>query len=233
MTQEHIIAKWVPGVMHGEGVLRHAYREHGAKDDTRSWQALEASFTAGVVCRRCNNGWMSDLEIAAQRYLPPFIRGRKGMRINYKNAPVMARWAAKTVLMFQASEPVENRVVPPEHFQRLRGLPADPLPEVARVWVGSVRSYGAWARAFAGTLDFAPDRPAFYTGLLAIDRVAFMVIGSDDPDALARLELGHLGNGWRPLWPFLRPHGWPPPYVWPPEQFPGMPEIMAALVTTT
>jgi len=126
ITQEHVIAKWVAGMMDGSGMLKHAYREHGADEDARSWQSREPSFKVSDVCRECNNGWMSELEGDAKRRLPPFTRGKRGLRINYVNAPVLARWAAKPSMMFQACESTENRVVPPEHFVLVRT--ADVLP---------------------------------------------------------------------------------------------------------
>jgi hypothetical protein len=154
ITREHIIAKWIAGALTGSGTLNHAYREQGANVDARNWQTREPSFKVAGVCRECNNGWMSRLEIAAKRRLPPFMRGRTGLRINYVNAPVLARWAAKTGLMFQACEPAENRVVPPEYFELLRT--ADVLPPVMRVWIGAVKARGVWSRAFGGTFNLPP-----------------------------------------------------------------------------
>jgi len=57
-----------------------------------------------------------------------------------------------------------------------------------------------------------------------------MLIGSDHTQALATIHLGHLGNAWTPLWPLPAPASWPPAYIWPADQFPGMPEIMERLV---
>jgi hypothetical protein len=57
-----------------------------------------------------------------------------------------------------------------------------------------------------------------------------MIIGADEGGALAQLRLGRLENGWTQLWPLPRPASWPPPYVWPAEQFPGMPQLMEALI---
>lgn len=228
LTKEHIIARWIAEPLDGDGVLDHAFRESGARQDTRSWQAWEPSFKVRDVCSECNSGWMSRLEVAAKRRLPAFMRRKPGLRINYKNAPVLARWAAKTALMFQAAEPAENRVVPPEHFPLLRE--AEVVPPVMRVWIGAVEARGVWSHAFGGTFNLPGRRAPFYTVLLTLDKVAFMVMGSDEEEALAQVQLGYLANGWTPLWPLPMPAPWPPPYVWPADQFPGMPQIMEALV---
>jgi hypothetical protein len=228
MTKEHIIGKWLAGPMHGSGILSHAFREYGAEQDTRSWQGVEPSFTARSACRVCNNGWMSSLESAAKRRLPPFMRGKRGLRINYTNAPVLARWAAKTGLMFQAPELAENRVVPADHFQLLRQ--AEVLPPEMRVWIGAVEARGVWSHSFGGTFNLPARSSRFYTVLLAVDQAAFMVMGSEDVPALESIRLGPLSSGWTELWPLPAPASWPPPYVWPAAQFPGMPQIMEALI---
>jgi hypothetical protein len=232
LTNEHIIAKWLAGPMRGTGRLTHAYREHSATKDARRWSAKEPSFKAGVVCRECNTGWMNDLEIAAGKYLPPFMRAKQGLRVNYVNSPVLARWAAKTALMFQGAEPPANRIVPREHYPMLRQSEIEILPAEMRVWIGSVDAAGVWSRAFAGTLNLPERSVRFYAVLLAIDRVAFMIMGADEPAVLKDIQLGHLGNGWMPLWPMTRPAPWPPPYVWPADQFAGMPQLLEALVGT-
>lgn len=230
MTEEHVIAKWVAKAMEGDGKLNHAYRDPGAERDSRSWTASEPSFKVRRVCRRCNNEWMSDLETAAGKYLPPFIQGRRGVRVNYRNAPALARWAAKTGLMFQPVEARENRVVPDAHFHKLRLAKIETLPPEIRVWIGAVRAAGVWCTSFGGTLNLPPDGVSFYAVLLAVDRVAFMIMGAESATALAELRLGALENAWIPLWPLLRPQGWPPPYVWPADQFPAMPQLMETVI---
>lgn len=99
LTNEHIIAKWFAKVMRGEGKMNHAYRDHGAIEDARHWSSSEPSFKAGVVCRACNNGWMSDLETEAERLLPDFVHAEPRLTVGFDNGPVLARWAAKTALL--------------------------------------------------------------------------------------------------------------------------------------
>jgi hypothetical protein len=230
ITTEHIIAEWFTKALEGSGQLNHAYRDHGAEQDTRAWSSNKPSFAVNATCDGCNSGWMSDLETQASRILPPFIRAKPGLRINYKNAPVLARWAAKTGLMFQTIEATENRVIPRSHFPLLRAATIETLPSEMRVWIGAVAALGVWSTSFGGRLNLDTGPVPFYAVLLAVDRVAFMVAGADHGDALAQRRLGPLENGWTQLWPLARPGSWPPPYVWPGEQFPGMPQLMEALI---
>ena len=225
-----MIAEWLVKTLEGSGRLNHAYREPGAETNTRSWSSKKPAFTVNATCEGCNSGWMSDLETEASKMLPPFIRAKPSLRVNYKNAPVLARWAAKTGFMFQPIEATDNRVVPQPHFRLLRAATIETLPSEMRVWIGGVDALGVWSTSFGGTLDLAVGRVPFYAVLLAVDRVAFMIVGADQSDAMAQLRLGHLANGWTQLWPLVHPAPWPPPYVWPADQFPGMPQIMEALI---
>jgi len=156
------------------------------------------------------------------------MKSRPGLRVNFVNAPVLARWAAKTALMFQGAEPDGNRVLPPEHYELLRASEVGVLPPIMRVWIGAVRARGVWATSFAGSINVASGPVRNYTVLVAVDQVAFMVIGADRADAIDQLRLGDLENAWTPLWPIERPTDWPPPYVWPADQFAGMAQILEA-----
>jgi len=140
---------------------------------------------------------MSSLETSAKKRLRPLMHGVP-TRLSRVDCAVLGRWAAKTGLMFQASEREANRVVDRRFFAELysKGNPSG-LPSTLRVWVGAVDARGAWSRSFAGTLRPAgrPDVP-YFAVLLAFDRVTFMVTGCQDHRLLAQVDLGHLRNGW-------------------------------------
>jgi hypothetical protein len=53
ITAEHIVAEWLMKALSGSGQLRHAYREHGADEDTRSWLANTPSFVVNATCNDC------------------------------------------------------------------------------------------------------------------------------------------------------------------------------------
>jgi hypothetical protein len=219
-------------VLEGSGRLNHAYTDPDDKSGkpTRTWHAITPDFKARVVCDHCNNRWMSSLETAAKKRLPPLVRGR-ATRLSRVDGAVLARWAAKTGLMFQASEAEANRVVDPRFFADLynAGNPSG-LPSTLRVWIGSVDAHGGWSRSSAGTFRPAggPEVP-YFTVLLAFDRVAFMITGCEDEGLLAQLDLGHLGNGWHEISRRQRGLEWPPRYTFPADQFPGMPELLQEL----
>ena len=232
LTLEHIIPVWMADVLEGTGRLDHAYTDPDDEsgDPTRTWHAMKPDFKAKVVCGGCNNGWMSSLETNAKKRLPPLVHGVP-TRLSRVDCAVLARWASKTGLMFQASDADANRVIAPRFFAALykAGNPSG-LPSTLRVWIGAVDAHGAWSRSFAGTLRPAgqPEVP-YFTVLLAVDHVTFMVTGCEDDRLLAQLDLGHLKNGWHEISRRQSGLSWPPRYTFPADQFPGMPELLQKL----
>ena len=228
LTLEHLAPLWLQEVMVGEGLMNHAYRDPGEEQPAREWSKVEPDFKARMVCGPCNHGWMSDLEGRAKPLLKPFIQGRADWRVNYRNASVAARWATKTALMFQASEGPHKRIFPSRLYHAL--TKAEGVPAEMRVWIGAVEAAGLWSRAFGGTFRLVGRQIPAYFGLLAIDRVSFLIVAADEVDPVRTLQLGHLSNAWVPLWPFAGPASWPPPYTFPPDQFPAMPQLLEILV---
>jgi hypothetical protein len=223
-------------VLEGSGRLDHTYTDPDDQSGgpTRRWHATRPDFKAKVACADCNNGWMSDLEKAAKRRVPPLVHGLPSS-LSRVDCAVLARWAAKTALMFQASERSEDGVVAPEFFAALRdaGNPGG-LPPTLRVWIGAVDAHGGWSHAFAGTLGpsgTATAGPPFFAVLLAFDRLTFMVTGCEDASVLARVGLGHLGKAWTEI--SRRPNGmqWPPQFTFPAAQFPAMPALLPELAS--
>jgi hypothetical protein len=106
-----------------------------------TWEySLPFRQTVKNFCAGCNNGWMSQLEVAAQRVLTPLIVGEQGT-IAVEDQAVIAMWAQKTALtaMLVSSEKQreEGYGLSPseyaafyEHRDRMRPLDA------SRFWIG-------------------------------------------------------------------------------------------------
>lgn len=91
---------------------------------------------------------------------------------------------------------------------------------------------GVWSKVIGGTLRCAGQPAvAHCTILLTLDRLSFMVMGCPDETALANVKLGHLAKAWTELSHRTTGLRWPPPYRFPAEQFPAMPELLPQLAT--
>ena len=58
--------------------------------------------TINCVCRRCNGGWMSELEAQAKRIMLPLIRDIS-ITLNVNDQILLSRWATKTAMVFEGA----------------------------------------------------------------------------------------------------------------------------------
>ena len=59
------------------------------------------------VCKKCNNEWMSRLEISAQPIIDR-LREQPSCELNDEECRILALWSCKTAMMFEASKPPED-----------------------------------------------------------------------------------------------------------------------------
>ncbi|MGH2922380.1 MAG: hypothetical protein ACRDKU_09965, partial [Gaiellaceae bacterium] len=76
--------------------VTHTQKSEG--EELRTWTAGKLDMKVRRVCESCNNGWMSELEKAAQPVLLPLIEG-KSKKLVPVEQEVVAVWAIKTALM--------------------------------------------------------------------------------------------------------------------------------------
>src|SRR5882724_10367570 len=78
LTNEHVLGRWIlrvlaPGL---EGQIPHERRRGGRTERRWSRNTLDPSIK--VVCKRCNEGWLSQLEGEAKFVVEPLILGKEG-----------------------------------------------------------------------------------------------------------------------------------------------------------
>ena len=104
MSEEHLIADWVhraferkrhPGPMFGGTFVE--------RQEMRMSSQPPAA-TAKVVCKRCNNEWLSRIDNAAAGLLKPLIRGDNSVSLDRCGQTLFASWIVKTALSFDAME---------------------------------------------------------------------------------------------------------------------------------
>ena len=71
------LAELAAPLLADEGPLPHFHQviQEGRPGEERRYSKDAYSVTVGIVCERCNNGWMSDLEARAKPYLESMLRG--------------------------------------------------------------------------------------------------------------------------------------------------------------
>src|SRR5712691_7894058 len=104
LSKEHVWPVWTQDYMPFTHIEKSMRREDfdNNKQVTRvmttQQQGHMSTTKARVVCKRCNNGWMSRLEKKAKPILIPLIRGEK-KTLDKESQKIVAAWIAKTVMV--------------------------------------------------------------------------------------------------------------------------------------
>jgi hypothetical protein len=97
MTEEHGFPKWIaPYLGDLSGGVTHTIRDGVRGPILRQWEADTFDIVARKVCRRCNEGWMNDLERAVRPHLVPLLQGRRWV-LDAPAQRIMAAWAIADV----------------------------------------------------------------------------------------------------------------------------------------
>ncbi|MGH7870553.1 MAG: hypothetical protein ACREP9_23625 [Candidatus Dormibacteraceae bacterium] len=214
LTREHVFGSWLSRIglpleptMHRAGLLNRIGQELGVRPPFRQ--------TVRDVCGDCNNGWMSQLEVIAQRILPPFILGEAGT-IVAADSGMVAMWAQKTALMAMLILSQENRNAgygfPSSEYHGLWMLRNElqPLP-ASQFWIGR---YTGRRRASARVTPLVvtaeglpePDRPQGYVMTIQIGQLVLQGMRFTTPSLVVEVatqqELPQ-------LWPTAEPVVYP------------------------
>ena len=107
-TREHLFPKWLRE-LYNDGKFRPVrYVPTAAVAGMDPWEdSRKADFdvnnlVAGNVCADCNNGWMSELEVAAKPLLAAVDRTAQ---LSEMEATTLAHWFAKTSAVVNVSQP--------------------------------------------------------------------------------------------------------------------------------
>lgn len=180
------------------------------------------------VCRRCNNGWMSRMEIAVQDILDPMIRSEP-ITLTPDDQTLLAAWASKCAYAYAARWAPQNR---PWSAAEYRDLALrQQLSPRAKIWMGHSTAPQAYIAECIEPLFMAPaDTPAEQVtqippsgaGLyLAAHSVVFIAHWlPDDMFIEGQWEdwfSDEIREGLSRIWPSSGQIGWPTPDI-PQEQ---------------
>lgn len=105
LSAEHILGRWMNKLFHGRGKIKYV--------DGRGnqWEkvATEFDWTAKVVCRACNNTWMSAIEQKhAEPVLTALIEGKEVVPISASRARSLAIFTFKTAVVLDYAHKASN-----------------------------------------------------------------------------------------------------------------------------
>jgi hypothetical protein len=198
LTVEHVWPQW----------MSRALRKHvGAKQHERPFavsvagakRVSRAIDVEAPACALCNNHWLSVLEQDVRPVLEPMLLG-EGRILSRTHQLLLATWAVKTVLMFDAATGADA-VIPMGYYREFAQLRA-PLPST-QVWLGAysgIRPGLAWRQALWVDVPSEEAPNAFVTTFTAY-RVVFQVAGHFVRDASFRDRRYQFASGVHRIWP--------------------------------
>ena len=96
ISREHIFSDWLSQKF-AKGTKGN--NEVRGDDLSRNWQGSIFQDKIKIVCEKCNNGWMSDIETRASKLLSPLIFEHRPASYSRDEQAIIALWVQKTVLV--------------------------------------------------------------------------------------------------------------------------------------
>lgn len=218
LTDEHVYGKWLRKLGYtGEGV-REIVPGDGSKPIVQRGGPF--SKTLKIVCRPCNNEWMSGMETAAEPLLTAMFNARgTSVRLDEAAQLTLARWAFKTAAVTSRVDysdpfPLAHRREfhhadqPPGHVQVRIGVASVPVQAMGEQLVESrfePRTATVTAAGRAGSFPF-------YRATFRLITVVFDILGYVTTDYEMDISPDdNLKRALLPLWPPEHPSVWWPP----------------------
>lgn len=108
MTEEHLIADWAHRAFAKSRKPTNQLRGTWVAPERLAVSTDDPVMTAKVICRSCNNKWLSGLDNDAARVLRPLIRGEREVALDAAGQTAVAAWIYKSALIFDAAEHGRN-----------------------------------------------------------------------------------------------------------------------------
>jgi len=189
------------------------HAERGGKK-LKPWRTLQPELTIRCVCRGCNNGWMSQLEQAAQPVLQPLIAGQS-VSLDETGQAVVARWAVKTAMVLEAVDPREKRIYEAAQCARFRACGA--IPWRTTIWLAA----SVDSASFMSTKNRHLGEPAHEivgaSTTMAFGHIAIQVLTMQVPEDVGpqtvvttMVRRGPWDQLTRQVWSTRAPVTWPP-----------------------
>jgi hypothetical protein len=215
MTYEHVWPDWlknyVPKTLSKHTSLTEEIYTDYRNSSVKGWSGDPQSRRLPVVCERCNQGWMKDLQDAVKPILVPLLDAKPTL-IGQYNQKLLAAWIAMCIMTGeyyspdQAAIPFKDR----EYLRLYREVPRD-----WRIWIGRYlrgRWNGYWVHhSLPITEDGAkwdnnpPPSPNTQTTTFIVGQLFIHAFSSGVPGITDKWRLDEPGR------PFLA-------QLWPPKE---------------
>jgi hypothetical protein len=141
-SNEHIFPDWLQQYLglRNQALYEACYNVDGKRDTTHLREHTFHSHVSGLVCSRCNQGWLSELENQTKPLLIPLVEGTREGYMTFAECRTIAEWLYKTALTLHSVILTGDSAIPGEHyasFFRKRSIPEGVFIAIAPISVGS------------------------------------------------------------------------------------------------
>jgi hypothetical protein len=217
-SKEHALPLWLQPYLDpkGGGTFVHHYNDP-AGEPVRVWGADRPDIKVKRTCaEHCNNGWMSDLETAAQPVVGSLIKGY-GRTLYRHGQQLIACWAVKTALMWEFATPTQ--ALPDRWFAELYdGRSEHRIPRGVQIWIGACRTPGIGFFKSCGLRlkKKSGEQANGYGVTFTVGRLVVQIFGHEfgEDGALRNIRKGtRLERTMLPIWPHVSQIQMPPDFV--------------------
>lgn len=101
LTREHIFPNWLSTFFKSEINVNDFSTEvlSPSNELLHEWSKNDIDDTIKMICKKCNNGWMSLLENEVKSYLTHMIRGNWPISLDKIKCENLSLWVYKTALI--------------------------------------------------------------------------------------------------------------------------------------
>jgi hypothetical protein len=214
-SREHIFPNWLNDLIVVDGADAHQFLVlSGELTGQRSYPARSvASQTARVVCRACNNGWMSKLEADAKPSIRSMIVNLP-TRLDSGQQLLIARWAIKSAMVAESVQYGENSFTQDER-ELIRGGVTIPIrPRVSLASYDMSQPNATRYTRGQGVVNKNGELFAdFYAHTIQIGHLVLSIRGTPTFDPTENNSLGAVARPRLmeiPVWPPVEVCEWPP-----------------------
>ena len=133
ITGEHLWADWFGREL---GIKDFMISRREPDGGSKYWRKKELNEKTNVVCKTCNNGWMSDLENAAKAVISDMVFRCSPTVLQPRDLEVIAAHTLKSAIVADLTH--DNRPPYFSLFERRRFAQGLTIPEGVQMWFGSL-----------------------------------------------------------------------------------------------
>ena len=157
LTKEHVWPRWMARYLpvqqgFGQFYVRTMSDELEIVQPRKALSHKITSLTARVVCKFCNNQWMSLLEKSVEPVIAPMIQGH-AVSLHNEHQRVLARWIAKTLMVMEA---LDRKDIVSNVADRETVMTAGHPPSDWQIWLGRCDAT-AWRAGYERTSTTLSD----------------------------------------------------------------------------